>query len=97
MSYTLEGSLVKGGLISDYIRGKQQNAFVEVFLNTDKIQRIKCFVRYGSFVRCVNVLPDSSLFDIVSRSFSVLFLYFVYIRILTDLVYRICLLVVCYG
>ena len=71
MKYTLEGSFVKGGVISDYVKGKQLNAFVEVLLSTDSIQRTKCFVRYGSFVRVLNVKPDSSLFDIVSTAFSV--------------------------
>lgn len=74
IKYTLEGSFVHGGVISDYVRGKQQTAYVEVYLNTSYIQRIKCFVKYGKYLRVVNASPQSTLFDIVTKAFSVFLL-----------------------
>ena len=71
IKFTLEGVIAEKGMISDYVRGKQQTAYVEIFINIDCLQPIKCFVKYGQFLRVVNGAPQSTLYSIVSKAFSV--------------------------
>ena len=62
---------MNGGVLSDYILGKQQSAYVEIFLNTDFINRIKCIVQYRQFIRIVSVAPQSTIYSILQKAFSV--------------------------
>ena len=64
----MENQKVSGGVISDYVKGKQSTAYANIWLDYTNANRIRCSVQCGRFFRCVQVSPMATLDCIVRQA-----------------------------
>ena len=57
-----------GGIISDYVKGKQSTAYANIWLEYTNASRIRCSVQCGHFLRYVHVSPKITLDCIIRQA-----------------------------
>lgn len=63
--YDLEGKLVDGGDVNDYVRSVQRTAYITVYSDYAYTQPIRCFIKYHHFLRVVTADPQDTLSSVV--------------------------------
>ena len=72
VKYDLEGKLVDGGDVHDYVRSVQRTAYVNVYTDYAYTQPIRCFIKYHHFLRVATADPQDTLSSVVLTALKVI-------------------------